>query len=609
MCTCPDDATSPSPQPRESRRQDSPGAGVPSCAPLTPQQRLDLAEARFQTLFEHSAEGIFLAGPDGAYLRVNPALVSIFGYPSAEALMEALSLFNAANQADPSGREDFAETLAASGRSLCHQSQIRRPDGSVAWISESAWKVLDESGNLLYYEGLVQDITQHKRAEDLQHKQAFHDALTGLPNRQLFMDRLEWALRRSQRRAGYRFAVLMLDLDRFKVVNDSLGHQAGDSMLLEVARRLSATLRPMDTVARLGGDEFAVLADDITGALEATRIISRLQEELSRPFSIQGREVFTSASIGVVLKTWGYDRPEHIIRDADTAMYRAKALGKARSEFFDPSMHQAAASLLQTETDLRQAVERGQLRLHYQPIVDIGSGRLQGFEALVRWQHPRRGLIQPGDFIPLAEETGLIGAIGTWVLRTACEQLLRWQRLRPCDPPLWMSVNLSAKQFMSMELVAEIRHILEQTGVPPESLKLEITETKVMENAESASRMLESLKGLGVKISVDDFGTGYSSLAYLQRFPLDSLKIDRSFVSRMCGGEDNAKIVGAIVNLAHNLGLEVVAEGVEQHDQLEHLQTLACRFGQGFLFSRPVPAEEAEALLLSGDVRALFSRP
>jgi len=563
------------------------------------EEKLRRAEEKFRSIFENSLDGIFQLSPDGRYIAANPAMARILGYDSPEFLMADLADFGARLFLDGKRREDFLAALSSQGQVMDFESEVRRQDGLTVWLSESAWEVRGEDGAVQYYEGLLRDITARKNAEEQLRHQAFHDALTGLPNRILFMDRLEWALHRSQRKHGYRFAVFFLDLDRFKVVNDSLGHQAGDALLVEASARLQRALRPMDTVARFGGDEFAILVDDISGTLDATHVLARLQDELARPFVIQGRPVFTSASIGVVLKTWTYERPEHLVRDADIAMYRAKALGKARYEIFDATMHQAATSLLQLETDLRLAVERGELALHYQPIVSIATGEIRGFEALARWNHPRRGLIAPGEFIPVAEETGLILSIGSWVLRNACEQLAKWQKLRPEGPPLTMSVNLSAKQFMNLDLVAEIRGVIEKTGIAPESLKLEITESKVMENAEFASRMLAHLKDLGVKISIDDFGTGYSSLAYLHSFPLDTLKIDRSFVGKMGTGHENSEIVGAIVNLARNLGLDVVAEGVEETGQLSELKGLSCQYGQGFLFSRPVPCEEAEALLVS----------
>ncbi|WP_243439618.1 EAL domain-containing protein [Fundidesulfovibrio soli] len=561
------------------------------------EEKLRRAESKYRSIFENSVEGIYQAAPNGMLLACNPALARILGYDSPEELLAVQPHLEDSFFVNPAQRVEFVRRLGSEGHVTSFERQVRRKDGVEVWLSESTWSVLGDNGAVACYEGLVQDVTARKAAESQLRHQAFHDALTGLPNRVLFMDRLEWAIHRTRRKYSYRFAVFFLDLDRFKVINDSLGHQAGDQLLVEVACRIKAALRPLDTVARFGGDEFAILVDDISGTLDATHILSRLQYELSKPIYVQGRKVFTSASIGVVLKTWTYDKPEYVVRDADIAMYRAKALGKARYEIFDSTMHQAATSLLQLETDLRAAVERGELRLHYQPIVGIPDGDVQGFEALVRWQHPTRGLIPPADFIPVAEETGLIVSVGSWVLRTACEQLAKWQNLKRMQPPLSMSVNISAKQFLNLELVGEIRSVLEDTGIPPESLRLEITESRAMENAEFTVRMLTLLKGLGVKISIDDFGTGYSSLAYLHRFPLDSLKIDRSFVGKMGDGSENLEIVGAIVHLAHNLGLEVVAEGVEQHGQLDDLHGLSCQYGQGFLFSKPLPSEEAEKLL------------
>ena len=360
-------------------------------------------------------------------------------------------------------------------------------------------------------------------------------------------------------------------------------------------------LRPGDTVARLGGDEFTILLEDITRSSEAIEVAERLQNELALPFNLNGNEVFTTVSIGIALSKTGYERAEDVLRDADTAMYRAKTLGKARHEIFDQTMHTRALHLLQMETDLRRAVERQEFTLHYQPIVALDSGSIAGFEALIRWQHPERGFIAPNDFIPLAEETGMINPIGQWVLREACRQIREWQDRYPVYPPLQISVNLSGKQFMKPDLLDQIRDVLAESGIDPRSLKVEITESIMMENIETAVMMLHQLRALGIELSIDDFGTGYSSLSYLHRFPISTLKIDRSFVSRMDGNNENAEIVRTVIMLARNLDMNVVAEGVEQEAQLIQLRALKCEYAQGYFFSRPLSADAAERLLAAGE--------
>ncbi|HEV2762710.1 MAG TPA: EAL domain-containing protein, partial [Pyrinomonadaceae bacterium] len=448
-------------------------------------------------------------------------------------------------------------------------------------------------------EELTREVAERKQIEEQLLHNAFHDGLTGLANRALFMDHLQLALGRARRHESYRFAVLFLDLDRFKVINDSLGHMAGDQLLVEIARRLEAVMRPGDTVSRLGGDEFAVLLDDLGGAGEAEEVAGRLQRELSASCDLGGHEVFTTVSTGIVLSSADYHRPEELLRDADTAMYRAKKLGKARHEVFEQAMHARAMNLLGLERDLRWAVERRELFLQYQPIVSLDTGALRGFEALVRWQHPERGLIPPAEFIPIAEETGLIIPIGRWVLGEACRQMSRWQQLSPAGGPLPMNVNLSGKQFTQPDLIDQIREVLRETGLDPRSLKLEITESVVMENIETATRTLEQLRALGVELGIDDFGTGYSSLSYLQRFPVGTLKIDRSFISRITESDGTAEIVRTIMKLAQTLGMDVVAEGVETEQQRARLRALECESGQGYYFSRPMDGDAAEAFFLS----------
>jgi len=465
------------------------------------------------------------------------------------------------------------------------------------WMLSRGIIIRDASGEPYRIVGTQSDITNRKVTEEQLLHDALHDALTGLPNRVLFMDRLSHAISLAKRRRNYLFAVLFFDLDRFKLINDSLGHEVGDRLLIAIARRLEKYLRVGDTVARLGGDEFTILLEDIKDENVAINIANRLQEELTRSFNLSGNEVFTSASIGITLSTFNYERPEDLLRDADIAMYRAKATGKARYEVFNTTMHTGATALLQLETDLRRGLERQEFQLYYQPIVALKTSEITGFEALIRWQHPQRGLVSPAEFIPVAEETGLIVPIGWWVLREACRQLSAWKIQFPEYQSLVMSINLSAKQFTQSNLVEEITKILRETEVPANSLKLEITESVIMDNAEIATTMLLQLQSLGIRLSIDDFGTGYSSLAYLYRFPTHTLKIDRSFINKIDIDSEQFEIVRTIVTLAANLGMDVVAEGVETLKHLAQLKALNCGSGQGYLFSKPVDSQTAAKLL------------
>lgn len=433
---------------------------------------------------------------------------------------------------------------------------------------------------------------------------AFHDSLTGLPNRDLFVEFLGRAIVNTKGRPSYLFAVLFLDLDRFKVINDSLGHLVGDELLMSVVLRLRAIVGSRDTVARVGGDDFAILVRNIDVG-HAVDLADRIHQALIVPFELKGQEVFVTASIGIAIggepAAAAREQPEHLLRDAHTAMYRAKALGTGRYQVFNASMHDLAVERLQLETDLRMALKRREFLLHYQPFVCLASGKIIGFEALVRWQHPLRGLISPIKFIPVAEETGAIVPLGEWVLEEACRQLRLWEGMFNFDQPLIMSVNLSGKQFAQPELVERIKAILATTGLSAESLKLEITESVVMDDVESAIAVLKHMKALNVKLGIDDFGTGYSSLSYLSRFPTDTLKVDRSFVGRMeleSEGE-NVAIVRTIVALAHALGMDVIAEGVETAAQLAKLRAIGCEYGQGYFFAKPLPSDDATALMAS----------
>jgi len=426
---------------------------------------------------------------------------------------------------------------------------------------------------------------------------AFHDPLTDLPNRLLFLDRLGLCVSRTKRHQNYLFAVLYVDLDRFKMINDGMGHVVGDHLLVQVGRRLQSCLRVTDTVSRIGGDEFAVLMDDIKHFSDVTRAVERIRDQLLLPLKLDGHEVFTTASIGIALSSTGYQNAEDFLRDADTAMYRAKALGEGRHQIFDKSMHEQAARLLKLETDLRRAIERKELRLHYQPIMSLHTGLLAGFEALVRWQHPDDGLLSPAEFIPVAERSQLIIPITQSVLQEACSQARIWRSQLPADFPFSISVNLPAKYLAKPDWVQEISALMAENGLPPEFLALEITESEIMEDPASFSIALSHLNELGVKTYIDDFGTGYSSLRYLANLPVHALKIDRAFVSNLDVDERNSAIVRSVVSLAHNLGLQVIAEGVETSHQLEYLKALKCQYGQGFLFSRPGDSEQATQFL------------
>ena len=477
------------------------------------------------------------------------------------------------------------------------EHRVRHRDGTYRWFLCRGVAVRDGSGKAQRLAGSQTDVTERKVAEEQLLHSAFYDGLTELPNRALFMDRLESSIRRARRHGVFLFAVLFLDLDRFKNVNDSLGHMLGDQLLVAIARRLEKCMRPGDTVARLGGDEFTLLLDDIRDISDAEIVAERIQRALAAPFSLEGNEVFISASIGIALSSAEYERPEDALRDSDTAMYRAKLLGKARHEVFDASMHARAMTLLQLETDLRRAFERSEFRNHYQPIVSLSKGVLVGFEALARWAHPQRGLVPPEDFIPLAEETGLIVPLGHWVLREACRQLKEWLRSLSDGGRLSVSVNLSGRQFAQPDLVERVQEVLSETGLEPAYLALEITESVLMGQDEAATRTLASLRSMNIGLHIDDFGTGYSSLSYLHRFPVDTLKIDRSFVDRLGTPDENHEIVRTIVSLAHSLGMWVLAEGVETADQLEQLRQLSCDLGQGSFFSPALEAGQAEALI------------
>jgi diguanylate cyclase (GGDEF)-like protein/PAS domain S-box-containing protein len=469
--------------------------------------------------------------------------------------------------------------------------RIRHKDESYRWMLCRGIAVWDKVGTAYRIAGSMSDITDRKQAEQKLIQSAFFDDLTGLPNRALFVEHLNHSIERTKRNPEFMYAVLFLDIDRFKDINDSLGHLTGDELLIATARRLQEIMRPTDTVARLGGDEFVILLEDIRDFKDATLIADRVQNELHAASLLPEHTLFITISTGIVLSVTGYEHAEDVLRDADIAMYRAKANGRARYEIFDSTMRDRILKRLALESELRMAFEHNELRVHYQPIVSLVTKEIIGFEALVRWQHPRRGLLYPAEFIPLAEETGLIILIDRWVMRQACQQMSVWHVHYPSDPPLVISVNLSGKQVMQPDLISEIDRILKETGMQAPYLHLELTESIVMENFELTVEVLSKLRKLGVKIQIDDFGIGYSSLNYLSRFPINALKIDRSFINLMTDDPNHMKIVQAIVRLSHGLGMDVVAEGVETENQWESLKELECEYMQGALVSMPVDVE------------------
>jgi diguanylate cyclase (GGDEF)-like protein/PAS domain S-box-containing protein len=493
--------------------------------------------------------------------------------------------------------ESFHAKIAAGELAAHDEHEIQTRDGSRRLIAWNNTVLRDRQGVVTGAASIGVDLTERKRAEERLVHETLHDALTGLPNRVLFMDRVSAAIARGKRRTGTRYGVLFLDLDRFKVINDSLGHLLGDRLLVQVSRRLERCLRPGDTIARLGGDEFTLLLEDLVDDDDAARVAERIKVELAAPFDLDGNEVVTSASIGIALGGPRHQQAEQLLRDADTALHRAKAEGKARHRIFDTPMHVRAVERLELEGDLRHAIERGEFSIFYQPIVRFATREVVAFEALVRWRHPRRGLLTPNEFIPLAEESGLIAPFGRWLLGEACRQIREWDQAFAYAEQLAMTVNLSSRQFGQPDLVEQVAQVLFDSGVQPSRLRLEVTESLIVEDPEAAAQMLANIKKLGCRVCLDDFGTGYSSLSYLLRLPIDMLKVDRSFLTDLGRGTRNADIVWAVLELGRRLGMEVVAEGVETDSQLVHLRELGCEYGQGYLFARPLEAERATAYL------------
>jgi diguanylate cyclase (GGDEF)-like protein/PAS domain S-box-containing protein len=567
-------------------------------------EALHEAVRRYRSLFDHATEGIFQTTPEGRYLNANPALARIYGHPSPDALIAYMHDIPRQLYVVPERREQFVRLMQEQGAVRNFESEVHRRDGRIIWISENARAVKNSDGSVQFYEGTVVDITERKQHEAVLEHQARHDSLTGLPNRSQLHDRIEQAIA-SARRDGHLVAVLFVDLDHFKLINDSLGHHAGDRLLLEAAGRLVACVRSHDSVARLGGDEFVIVLGG-RDEQEIIAVVSRLLDVIAQPWAEGGQEYGLSCSVGISRYPQDGDDPDELLRCADTAMYKAKASGRNTYHFYTSELNQAISARLELDSSLRHALERDEFRVHYQPRIDVESGRIVGAEALIRWQCPGKGLIPPERFIPVAEETGLIIPIGEWILQEACRQNSAWQRVGL--PPISISVNLSPIQFRHAGLVQSVAAALSQAGLDPAYLELELTETLVMHDAERINVAMHALKALGVDIAVDDFGTGYSSLSYLKRFPVDRLKVDKSFVRDIDSDPDDAAIVRAIISLGHALGLKVVAEGVETPAHLEFLQRHRCNEVQGYYFSRPVPAAGMEALLrdpATGGGRAL----
>ena len=560
------------------------------------QEGLKESEERYALAARGANDGLWDWNLEANVVYFSTRWKNMLGYQESEIGDKPDEWLDRIHDAD---RERVNEEIAAHQKGSVPQFEsehrVLHKDGTFRWMLCRGLAVHNGSGKTLRMAGWQTDITEGKVS----------DPLTGLPNRLLFTDRVGRLVKHSKRRKEYLFAVLFLDLDGFKMINDSLGHLVGDQLLVAVASRLEKCLRATDTVARLGegfivarmgGDEFTVLLEDLKHPDDAKQAADRLMKAVTSPFMLGGREVFTSLSIGIALSGPGYEQAEDILRDADTAMYRAKSMGKARYEIFDADMRASVVARLQLEMDLRRALEHGEFHNVYQPIVSLAAGQIVGFEALLRWQHPTRGLLGPVEFIAVAEETGLIRDLGWWNLREACQQMTEWRADYSAYSQLTMSVNLSPKQFLQANLVEDIGSLLRELKLPPEALKLELTESTVMGDPSAAIEMLHQIKSLGISLAIDDFGTGYSSLSYLHRFPLDTLKIDRSFISSIGNGEET-EIARTILPMASNLHLDVVAEGIETIEQLMLLKKLHCKYGQGFYFSKPLSAKEAGSLL------------
>lgn len=560
------------------------------------------AEADLRSFFEHMPVGAMTLSPAGEVLQVNPKALEVLGLTEEELRAvnwrePAILVLQSDGNELPLEQLPLNQVLATGQRVEGVVLGIERPsDGDWSWVSVSADPRLDAVGGLLEVACTFEDVTRAKTVEAELAIQTFRDRLTGLPNRALFMERLSQSILRSDRRKMLA-AVLFLDLDRFKVVNDSLSHETGDQLLTQVAKRLRGCLRPEDTVARLGGDEFVVLLEDVLHATDGLKVAERIAAGLEKPFVLHGQDLFITCSMGLAVSASSETVPSELVRDAEVAMYRAKAKGEGSIEIFDPSMNAVAMARFQMEGELRRGLERGEFLLYYQPVVGLRTGAIEGWEALVRWKHPERGMVPPLDFISLAEETGLIVPLGRWVMEEACRQAGQWHERFAVTPPRLMNVNISGRQFQQRDLIGTVVEALEGGGFDPACLKLEITESLMMRDPQASLEAMKVFRSLDIHLVVDDFGTGYSSLSYLKRFPVDTLKIDKSFVDGLGKDPESTAIVQAVISLAKSLGMRVTAEGIETREQMRFLQDLDCDQGQGYLFSRPLPAAAAEELL------------
>ncbi len=570
---------------------------------VTAVEKLQVSEERFRTLLLNIPGAMYRCAArsnwDMEFISDNVEAIS--GYPASDFIGSRVRTFaSVIHPEDRQAVEMGVDEGLARREPFILEYRIIRADGGIAWVYEKGQGVFGADDEVLWLDGAIFDITERKLLQEELSRQAFYDSLTGLANRALFDDRVQHALAHAERR-GHRLAVLLLDLDGFKIINDSLGHQAGDQVLVMVAQRIKACCRLSDTVARLGGDEFAVLLEEGVDEEEAKGVAGRLLEILREPFLVKGREMTVGGSIGIAIHEETAGCTEDLLRDADAAMYCAKSRGRDRYELFEPSMHTRAVQLFELNTDLQKGLDQGQFVVHYQPILDLAAEELQGVEALVRWQHPERGLLAPDEFIPAAEQSGLIVPLGTWVLREACRQVQAWREEFPDRKPS-VSVNLSPRQLYEPDLVAQVRAVLEETGFDPGGLILEITEGALLQGVEETKRKLADLKQLGVRLAIDDFGNGSTTLAYLGEFPVDILKIDRSFIRGMSDNPEGRILVQAILDLARALKLDTVAEGIELKEQRTELLTSGCASGQGFFFAEPVAPEQIAGLLDGGEL-------